>query len=438
MSANAWEFLKRPTSGVAAGRVLDSLPNPSASHEDRAASTLKLSHAFGRLPVQSSGVAATPRRDSCPLVSAEAPRACPFGGACHACPVRIQTKPAISQPGDELEKEADRIADLVMKDKRSPRKEHDVRSRPADESRMRQGQVLTRGISGLSGQPLDKTTRDLMEPRLGHNLGDIRIHSDDLSAEISARLNSRAFSLGPDIYFALGQYKPHTDQGRSLLAHELAHTMQQGHDRGRGGFPDLLDGNPMIMRKEETSSTVPDRERVWGFWVTRSMCGCLSQVHRQIEWTKLAIRAFTECDRPSFTAGQEVQDCAFNIMCGGSCPIVGETPASGYLGKPPMPSDPCEKIFWRSIWGVHEEFHARQANRIARRQGSRFWREWQQLQGNPDRLEILRERFPAEVAGFEAVWYSAHDWAQGDIESYTREQQFLSDVAKALERICSH
>ena len=69
-------------------------------------------HNFGQIRVNSGAKAvATPQ--SCPLVSA-GPRFCPFGGACHTCPVQLQTKLAMDEPGDLFEQEADRLAREVM------------------------------------------------------------------------------------------------------------------------------------------------------------------------------------------------------------------------------------------------------------------------------------------------------------------------------------
>ncbi len=62
-----------------------------------------------------SGVpAAQPVMESCPL-TLSSPRACPFGGACHSCPARVQAKLTVGQPGDKQGLEADRVADAVMR-----------------------------------------------------------------------------------------------------------------------------------------------------------------------------------------------------------------------------------------------------------------------------------------------------------------------------------
>ncbi len=77
------------------------------------------------------------------------------------------------------------------------------------------------------GQPLDHTTRAFMEPRFGHDFGDVRVHTDPHAAESACAVNALAYTVGNHIAFGTGQYQPHSGAGRRLLAHELAHTVQQ-------------------------------------------------------------------------------------------------------------------------------------------------------------------------------------------------------------------
>jgi hypothetical protein len=66
-----------------------------------------------------------------------------------------------------------------------------------------------------------------METRFGHDFSRIRIHADSPAAQTAKDLGARAYAVGSDIVFAAGEYVPGTAQGRRLLAHELAHTIQQ-------------------------------------------------------------------------------------------------------------------------------------------------------------------------------------------------------------------
>jgi hypothetical protein len=66
-----------------------------------------------------------------------------------------------------------------------------------------------------------------MEQSFGADLSDVRVHDDAPSAEAAGSIGAAAFTFGRDISFAAGRFRPDTARGRRLLAHELAHTVQQ-------------------------------------------------------------------------------------------------------------------------------------------------------------------------------------------------------------------
>ena len=89
-----------------------------------------------------------------------------------------------------------------------------------------QSQIASLTQSG-GGRPLSDGVRGYFEPRLGADLSDVRIHTGG-DADASARsVNALAFTFGRDIAFRDGQFAPDTHPGRRLLAHELAHVVQQ-------------------------------------------------------------------------------------------------------------------------------------------------------------------------------------------------------------------
>jgi hypothetical protein len=77
------------------------------------------------------------------------------------------------------------------------------------------------------GQRLHPDVRDAMERRLGHDLSRVRVHDDRRAAEAAQLVGARAFTVGWDLLFAPSQYEPHSAAGHHLLAHELAHAVQQ-------------------------------------------------------------------------------------------------------------------------------------------------------------------------------------------------------------------
>jgi hypothetical protein len=82
------------------------------------------------------------------------------------------------------------------------------------------------------GEPLDNPTRDFMESRLNADLNSIRVHHDAPAGAAAENINANAFTTGHDIYFAPGKYAPNQSEGKRLLAHELAHTVQQTQGLG--------------------------------------------------------------------------------------------------------------------------------------------------------------------------------------------------------------
>lgn len=85
------------------------------------------------------------------------------------------------------------------------------------------------------GQPLDARTRDSMGARLGHDFSRVRIHTDARAADSARAVDALAYTVGQDVVFGDGRYAPQTRDGRRLLAHELAHTVQQS--RPAAGAP---------------------------------------------------------------------------------------------------------------------------------------------------------------------------------------------------------
>lgn len=91
-----------------------------------------------------------------------------------------------------------------------------------------------RRVLGAPGRPLDREARAALEPRLGHDFGRVRVHADAAAAESARALGADAWTAGRDVVFAAGRYAPHTGPGLRLLAHELAHVVQQNGARARG------------------------------------------------------------------------------------------------------------------------------------------------------------------------------------------------------------
>ena len=96
------------------------------------------------------------------------------------------------------------------------------------------------------GRPLDPATRRTMEARFGRDFAEVRIHDDARAAETAASIDASAFTVGQDVAFGPGRYAPRTAAGRELLAHELAHVVQQRGPRLRGVVVDPERGEASV------------------------------------------------------------------------------------------------------------------------------------------------------------------------------------------------
>ena len=199
----------------------------------------------------------------------------------------VQAKLTVSNPNDVYEQEADRVAEEVAKTmnsqvarqpeeeeeelqmkvsslQRQPQEEEEeVMAKPASDiqrqeeeeeeeiqpklllQRQEEEEELQMQLSGSGpadvsndvearinsarsgGQPLSETARESMEPAFGTDFSGVRVHTDSEANTLNQQLSARAFTTGQDVFFREGEYSPGSDSGRKLLAHELAHVVQQ-------------------------------------------------------------------------------------------------------------------------------------------------------------------------------------------------------------------
>lgn len=81
-------------------------------------------------------------------------------------------------------------------------------------------------ISG-GGRPLEPEVRADMEQRLGHDFSDVRVHDDGRAHESATAVNAHAYTVGSNVVFQRDRYDPSSTEGRTTLAHELTHVVQQ-------------------------------------------------------------------------------------------------------------------------------------------------------------------------------------------------------------------
>lgn len=134
------------------------------------------------------------------------------------------------------------------------------RADSAADRALAKGPIPVRSMAGAEGAPLAAPDRSAMEARLGHDLSQVRIHWDPRAAAFADLVHARAATVGNDVFFAAGEYRPQTPAGQRLLAHELAHAVD----------PDVPPGT--IHRQPQTGSPYdlePDALRAMTRWAFR-------------------------------------------------------------------------------------------------------------------------------------------------------------------------
>jgi hypothetical protein len=190
-----------------------------------------------------AGGFAWPARSPAPLAGAAAALDVGRVGATPPVPLPLQRQTRVSMPSDPAELEAQDFGRRVIAMREPPATPQSaVKSTSAGAVQRRAtqptlvSQRLAENIAATrtTGTSLPQPVRAFMEPRFGADFSRVRVHAGPDAAALSTQLNAHAFTLGRDIYFNAGQFRPETREGRELIAHELTHTIQQGDIVQRG------------------------------------------------------------------------------------------------------------------------------------------------------------------------------------------------------------
>ncbi len=109
------------------------------------------------------------------------------------------------------------------------------------------------------GVSLDSTTQSFMESRFGADFSSVKIHTGGEAIQLNKELNAQAFTVGSDVYFNEGKYQPASSEGKQLLAHELTHVIQQNNKtQGLIQMHGLVEGwiAELELRKKKIKSFV--------------------------------------------------------------------------------------------------------------------------------------------------------------------------------------
>jgi hypothetical protein len=90
-----------------------------------------------------------------------------------------------------------------------------------------QGSPVREVVGSGGGSSLEPGARSFLEERMGTDFSDVRVHTGPRADESARSINAQAYTVGTDVVFRSGAYQPDTPAGRHVLAHELAHVVQQ-------------------------------------------------------------------------------------------------------------------------------------------------------------------------------------------------------------------
>jgi hypothetical protein len=177
----------------------------------------------------------------------------------------IQAKLIVNAPGDEYEREADRVAEQVMRAPDMPREDlaedekREVLTRPTTPRCGAGAFAPGAGFEQLldasrgRGQSLPSALQTDFEAKFGADFSGVTIHTDAQADALSRSMQAEAFTRGRDIYVASGQFVPNSRKGKRLLAHELTHVVQQ--DRHKS-FKDHRDQHRPVISQLDYEITV--------------------------------------------------------------------------------------------------------------------------------------------------------------------------------------
>lgn len=125
--------------------------------------------------------------------------------------------------------------------------------------------AIVHDVTRSGGQPLDSGTRSFFEPRLGYDLGQVRVHTDSQAAESARSVQAHAYTVGNHMVFGANKFDTSSTDGKRLLAHELTHTIQQNSTGNAAVQPKLMVGDvntPAEVEAEHVAKQVTGGQTV--------------------------------------------------------------------------------------------------------------------------------------------------------------------------------
>ncbi|MGG8495303.1 eCIS core domain-containing protein [Tenacibaculum sp. TC6] len=141
---------------------------------------------------------------------------------------KMEEEEAVQSKEEEEETVQSKCEKCEKEDKVQKQEDEEAQAKPNKGSANLQTNSIEGQLRrGQGGGKMDAQTRNDMESGFGADFSHVNIHTDSQAAQMSANIGAQAFTHGNDIYFNKGKYNPTSKEGKTLLAHELTHTIQQ-------------------------------------------------------------------------------------------------------------------------------------------------------------------------------------------------------------------
>jgi hypothetical protein len=208
----------------------------------------------------------------------------------------------VGPPDDAYEREADRAADRAVRDARAGSLSAAaplarLRRRSADgSSAPGEAPPAVRSVLATSGRPLEPRSRSVMERAFGHDFGRVRIHTDAAAAASARSVAAHAYTVGDHVVFGAGRFAPDSARGLRLLAHELAHVVQQRNVVQRESISTAEEDEDERRREApplELRRFPDDGDELAGGWPEKAVADCIRRTapdpvecdpSRPLEW----------------------------------------------------------------------------------------------------------------------------------------------------------
>lgn len=201
------------------------------------------------------------------------------------------------------------------------------------------------------GQALDGGARQRMESAFGAGFGDVRVHADAGAARLSEGLSARAFTVGQHIAFGQGEYQPGTPVGEALIAHELAHVLQQRGAGGAAGGPAQKGASDYgALEEDADGAAVGAVVSAWGGdgkGLARVATSALPSLKSGLRLQRCEVDSARPA--PTIVGPEDMESRGFHLHLPQGEPSVGRTYEMSYTAPPTLPAGGYTNGRWHAI-----------------------------------------------------------------------------------------